>query len=248
MYERHPLVNEPLDTVRLWRYMDLAKFLHLLDKKALHLAALRTFKDPFEGQPPRSVIASMSVQPLDLTTEIRARRLAVIENNLKMFTTSRDCVFASCWHMNEGESAGMWAQYIRAGEGIAIQTTFKRLKAAIPAESHTVSGAVVQYVDYDTTPADFNVLAWGALKRSSYAHENEFRLIALDAAGPAGLTLPVELESLIENVYVAPTTPDWLRGLVTSLLAKYEVDVPVLRSDLMDSPRYLIVPEWVREA
>lgn len=248
MYETHPLVQEPPETKRLWRYMDLAKLLHLLESKSLHLAALRTFDDPFEGHPPRSVIASMSVQPSTLTPQIRAERLAVIENNLKMFKSSRHCVFASCWHMNESESAGMWSQYIRAGEGIAVQTTFEKLKAAISIESHPVHGAMVQYVDFDThVPDHLNIVTWGVLKRSSYAHENEFRLVALDQAGPTGLTLPLDLALLIDNVYVAPTTPDWLYDLVVSLLAKYELDIPVLRSRLLDSPKYFVVPDWATE-
>lgn len=208
MYHTHPHVEEPAGESLLWRYMDLAKFIHLLEFKALHLAALRTFEDPFEGHPPRSVIASMTKEPPNLSPEVRAKRLAIIENNLAMFKNSRNCVFASCWHMNQTESAGMWAQYIRAGEGIAVQTTFEKLKSSIAAQTHLVSGAVVQYVDFEEyEPNEFNVLVWGTLKRSSYSHEREFRLVALDQPGPSGLSIAVDVTQLIERVYVAPTTP-----------------------------------------
>ena len=225
--------------------MDLANFVHLLETRALHLAALRAFSDPFEGPPPRSVIASMSVQPAELTPEVRAERLAVIEKNLGFFKNSRQLLFASCWHMNEGESAGMWAQYIRTGEGIAVQTTFARLKSAIAPDSRVVSGGVAQYVDFETHVLEhINVLLWGVLKRISYHHEREFRLISVDPTGLTGLSLPVDLSQLVENVYVAPTTPDWLYDLLVSLLVRYGLAVPVLRSGLLNAPKYFVVPEW----
>ena len=249
MYLSHPLVEEPQTAAKLWRYMDLAKFLHLLNSASLHLAALRTFEDPFEGHPPKSVIAQLTKQPNDITPKIRTERLAIIENNLKMFKNSRNSVFASCWHMNETESAGMWSQYIRAGEGIAVQTTFERLKTSISEDSHPVSGAIAKYVDFETyVPTDFNVLVWGILKRSSYSHEKEFRLVALQQPGPLGIAAPVNLEVLIENIYVAPTTPNWLLDLIKSLIAKFYIGAPIVRSELLNPPDYFHVPAWAKDA
>ena len=249
MYSSHPLVEEPDAVAKLWRYMDLAKFLHLVNSATIYLAALRTFEDPFEGHPPKSVIAEVTKQPEGFTSEIRAERLAIIENNLKMFKNSRNAVFASCWHMNETESAGMWTQYIRAGEGIAIQTTFDRLRASISESSHPVSGAKAKYVDFETyVPSDYNVLLWGVLKRSSYSHEREFRLIALQPPGPLGIVVPVDLAVLIECIFVAPTTPNWLLDLVKSLVSKFSVVAPVVRSELLNAPDYFQVPAWARDA
>lgn len=247
MYNSHELLKEPQDSAQLWRYMDLAKFLSLLHTKALHLAALRTFEDPFEGHPPRCVVTPLTDEPPGLTEEMRAERLAVIENNLDFFKNSRHLLFASCWHMNEKESAGMWAQYIRSGEGIAVQTTFGRLKESIATENVSVFGAVVQYVDFDLhIPEGFNVVTWAALKRSSYSHENEFRLLAVQADGARGILLPVSLDKLIERVFVAPTTPDWLLSSINSLLALYGIGKEAVRSELLDSPTYLVVPEWAQ--
>ena len=246
MYVTHPLLQEPPDSARLWRYMDFAKFLHLLDAGTLHLAALRTFNDPFEGYPTRSVVTSISTAPSELTPEAEAERRAKVEGHLRLFRRARDKVFASCWHINEQESAGMWTQYVRAGEGIAVQTTFARLKEAIDPQGLSVSGARVQYVDFDSFVAnETNVVSWAALKRESFAHENEFRLIHFTLlSGPSGFALPVKLGALIENVYVAPTTPDWLYKLVMSLLAKFQFQLTVHRSTLADSPEYLASAAW----
>ena len=69
-------------------------------------------------------------------------------------------------------------------------------------------------------------------------------IFALGQPGPSGLSLSVEPTALIENIYVAPTTPDWLHCLVVSLLDHYGLNIPVLRSDLLDAPKYFVVPDW----
>jgi len=37
----------------------------------------------------------------------------------------------NCWHMNDHESAAMWKLYLKSDEGIAIQSTYRKLKDAI---------------------------------------------------------------------------------------------------------------------
>jgi hypothetical protein len=249
MYQPHPLLQEPAPGVCLWRYMDLAKFLALLETNAIYLAALRTFDDPFEGHPPRSAIDPMTVKPDDLAPEVISQRRATIENNLKIFRASRTSVFASCWHMNDDESAGMWSQYIKSGEGLAVRTNFERLTHSISAASPIVSGAIVQYIDFETHPTtDYNVVVWGVLKRASFSHEREFRLVSLQPPGPTGIHVPVQVQDLIEKVYVAPTTPDWMFELIKSLLIRYELDIEVVRSELDQGPKYMALPQWARDA
>jgi hypothetical protein len=249
MYESHPLLQEPTPETCLWRYMDLAKFLALLERKAIHLAALRTFDDPFEGHPPRSAIEPMTVKPDDMNPEVLSRRRATIEHNLQAFQSSRTSVFASCWHMNGEESAGMWSQYIKSGEGLAIRTTFERLRRSICPTGPAVSGAVVQYIDFDTHPTtEYNVVAWGVLKRASFSHEREFRLVSLQPSGPTGIHVQIHAQDLIEQVYVAPTTPDWMFELIKNLLSRYELDTHVVRSELNQGPKYMVLPQWARDA
>lgn len=40
-------------------------------------------------------------------------------------------VFVNCWHLNEYESAAMWDLYLKNEEGVAIQTTFNRIKKSL---------------------------------------------------------------------------------------------------------------------
>lgn len=247
MYQSHPHLIEPPDETLLWRYMDFTKFLALLENQSLHMAALTSFDDPFEGHPPRSVISMFTELPPNLSAEEVSKRREVVENNIQVFEHSRGYVSASCWHANPSESAGMWSQYLRTGEGIAVQTSFARLKQACSASQINVMGSMVQYVDFDTfVPREVNILIWAALKRASFEHEREFRLLSLHGSSTAGFPLQVDLCSLIEAVYVAPTTPTWILDLVHKVLSRYSVKVDVKRSSLQDSPNYYQLPAWVR--
>jgi hypothetical protein len=52
--------------------------------------------------------------------------------------------------MSRYESAAIWSLYAKVGSGIAIRSTVKRLRKAIPAD---VLFGMIMYVDYKT--ADF---------------------------------------------------------------------------------------------
>lgn len=41
--------EKPMSTDKLWRYMDLGKFIHLISAKKLYFASADSFSDPFEG-------------------------------------------------------------------------------------------------------------------------------------------------------------------------------------------------------
>jgi hypothetical protein len=50
MYEEHPVFSPPRNPdSKLWRYMDLAKSLSLLEDEALFFASAASMSDRFEG-------------------------------------------------------------------------------------------------------------------------------------------------------------------------------------------------------
>ena len=71
--------------------------------------------------------------------------------------------------------------YLKSDEGIAIQSTVKRLIDSFAAFADLVYIGVVSYIDYDKDnmrgPGCFNVFDFALLKRISYAYENEIRAI-----------------------------------------------------------------------
>ena len=53
MYEAHPVFDTPPDGARIWRYLDLAKFIWLLKEGALYFPRADKRGDSFEGSIPR---------------------------------------------------------------------------------------------------------------------------------------------------------------------------------------------------
>lgn len=53
-----------------------------------------------------------------------------------------------------------------------------------------------------------------------------------------GLKIKVDVEQLIERVYVAPSCPDWFADLVKSIIQKYGYNFEVIHSRLDEKPVY----------
>ncbi|OAF09230.1 hypothetical protein [Bradyrhizobium neotropicale] len=108
----------------------------------------------------------------------------------------------------------------------------------------------VNYIDYDKESFEqYQMLNFIMHKRLSFAHERELRAIFWemdgspeaqpykDKIGPSGLTIEVQLSSLIENVYVSPTAAaPWFAKLVEDLTAKCGFAFPICHSALATAP------------
>ncbi|MGD0954016.1 MAG: hypothetical protein ABR985_16770 [Methanotrichaceae archaeon] len=169
----------------------------------------------------------------------------------------RKLFFINFWHLNEYESHAMWNQYSKNG-GIAIQSTFDKLCNSLSKIDRTIWIGKVKYIDYRTEaiPED-NTLKPLLHKRKSFEHERELRAIVqpldpglkipydyadaieeiLKKQGQStrGIYLGVDLETLIERIYVSPLAEDWLVNLVKSIIRKYRLDKEVEFSSLADN-------------
>jgi hypothetical protein len=218
--------------------MDVTKLIAFLSDSALFFPRADQLGDAWEGAMSRVNVMLRPQVYKDLTPEQRSQLLPSLS---LMFAKARQEIYISSWHHNDVESAAMWRLYLKSDEGIAVQTTVGRLKDSLEAYLvHSVLIGTVEYLDYDSTfiPED-NMFAPFLCKRRSFAHENEVRAIILDPASVStGVRVAVSLETLIENVYLAPTTPDWILQAVQSLLDRFGISRTVLRSSLSESPVY----------
>jgi hypothetical protein len=156
--------------------------------------------------------------------------------------------------MGADESYAMWRLYDSSGKGVAIKTNAARLKAALQGSAQILGGQV-SYVDYGATYIpEGNVLYPYIHKRKSFAHESEYRLIALwspkalvvnenKVAVQTGPDTPppfvresVDLNALIEAVYVSPDAPSWAAGVVADVVQRCAIGAPVRQSDLSADP------------
>lgn len=230
-------LTQPSDDDIVWRYMDLARFVSLLSSRALFLTRSDLLADKWEGAYSPMNYRKRQSGPLGWSP-----RFDEIES------IRRQRMFISSWHVSPRESAAMWELYQRDGRGVAVQTSWGRLTTSVKGSRSLLVGALVEYMDYDESrvPED-NLFLPFARKRLSFEHEREARLIlwseastnmhlAHAAIGAPGLPIDADLDVLIQRVYVAPDSPNWVVDVVNSLVAQYGWEFEVVRSDLYDGP------------
>jgi hypothetical protein len=243
----------PEDDVRIWRYVDLTKFLSMLEKQSLYFRRFDKLADadPFEGLYTETnlrldtLIPSLPGQvgtPFTTGKEFQQLR----ESVRFVAKKSRSVFFVNCWHASEHESAAMWKLYLKSDEGVAVQSTVRALKRSLRKYSeYEVNIGKVRYIDPSSEAIpEFDLMQLTQFKRKSFEHEKELRVsIWTGQAGKntwqknkyeneAGIYVPIDVGSLIKRVFVSPTAEKWFTQLVRSLCKRYKVRKPVTQSDL----------------
>lgn len=238
----------------IWRYMDLAKFVSLLEKGALFFCRSDLFDDRFEGSYPRGDAVEAALPPMiaaaanDPSLPERVEKAQQMSSWRKQL---RESVLVNCWHRNEHESAAMWKLYVASDKGISIKSTVQRLIDAIRCAEEVYVG-VVQYRDYDCAVLpSMNVFHPFMSKRKSFEHEQELRAVIWDQDRFAGLSgsWPVHkrdcgthaatnLDRLIEGIRVLPGAPTEFRESIASICTKYCITKKPEQSRLDDIPLY----------
>ena len=134
----------------------------------------------------------------------------------------------------------MWRVY--ADRGFAVQTTFERIQIAFDLFRGEVGGAPVEYIDFSRETIPIGNVFTAVLKKDvPYRDEKEFRLLFWKLAlansaigvGTNGVRVNVDLNKLIERIYVSPrlkTIPDNLARLVEAKNLECPIVSSVVRS------------------
>ena len=253
---------EPGGDEKLWRYMDLPKYLNLLTTNKIRFTRSDLLGDYFEGSTTAPTKQQMvdflsSMFPKGSDSEHQISNLLNQEVNVNTFT--RTHIYINSWHLNDGESEAMWKIYSKEF-GIAIVSTTNRILESMQTEENILK-SLVKYIDYqaDEIPPG-NYLSPFTYKRLSFKHEEEFRLLLyhkpedlgpflsempsydyLSNAMPSGIHVPVNLDKLISVVHVSPFAPDWYFESVRDLSAMLNFTFEVKKSSLdpgVSSPVY----------
>lgn len=258
MYLDDPIYPKPDDQdTKIWRYIDIPKFLSLIDNRALFFSRADHLGDPFEGSIPQTEgqinlnLDPNSGKPGSIVySDDRTPHEAYTIHDF-----FRKTGYVCSFHINSYESAALWS---RGKQGIAIQSTFTRLCNCFHVDrENTVKIGIVKYIDYskdskDTIPVSKNAYLTHIHKWKCYEHEKELRAIitfprqifpnggelpkeVLDNF-PKGLLIPVDLDILIEQIYIAPKSPVWIKELLTSISQKYGLNKEIMPSILDQSP------------
>lgn len=232
-YTEHPAFALPPDIdTPVWRYMRLARLLSMLQTRELYFARADTLGDPFEGSYSRANLQQKDT----IVGRVDTRQLR-----------ERSCV--NCWHLNDAESAAMWKVYGASDHAVAVRSTTRRLIASIREHGHPIYIGCVQYIDYDRTPVPEHNLYHALLhKRLSFEHEHEVRAITShdprfrrppEGEMPEGVEVMVEIEELVEAIYVAPDAPrDFLPTVGRAVADSGFPNIPIRQSRLGESPLF----------
>lgn len=188
--------------ITLWRYMSLPKFIHLISTSGLYFSLPTQFEDPFETHLPRKVYDSIAenISSCLHTNETDKKYLIASHRNTYLSQ------LISCWHASELESEAMWKLYSQDKQSIAIRTTSHKLIDSLEDIPPSARAGLVQYIDFDNPPT-LNHIDQVFLKRSSYAHEREFRITfrqqSLFPKGHGDL-YKCNISKLISDVIISP--------------------------------------------
>lgn len=236
----------------IWRYVDFTKFVSLLDSRCLYFARCDRLDDSFEGSSPEKNVHHRLTDPFFEGMPEDWAGASIESERLR--------TFVNCWNLSDRESAALWGLYVPPQGGVAIQSTFRRLTESFDHDhedegqhEEAVLVGKVRYIDYANDKFEPTVLAPFFHKRHSFEFESEVRalinpLVTHSHEEPVvvpppdgtvtGMTVRVDLERLVEAIYISPTAPDWFADLVRSLALQYGCMAEVRQSDLAKSPIY----------
>ncbi|WP_136668722.1 DUF2971 domain-containing protein [Flavobacterium sp. H122] len=232
MYVKHSNISleEDPNTV-IWKYLDLSKFLDLLLSERMFMSRSDKFEDQYEGT-------------FSEPTYEEIKKIA--ENNPKFldyYKSHRESIVVSSWHINEYESFAMWQIFTKNNEGLAIQSTLGRLKEALQPE-HNFEQYIgeVNYIDYKKEYIPFeNTFFPFLFKRKSFQYEREVRVLTDVSTKKLtindGLKIHIDINTLIEKIYIHPKSENWYKKLVIELVEKlgfgFEIEKSDLESDIL---------------
>jgi len=260
---RYILTNSTIrpisEKTRLWRYLTFEKFVWLLEKAKLYHTRLDLLGDPFEGS-----LTKVYVMQRDTGQLLPTRQSGLspeqerINNKAQLYTR-----FASCWHASPHETEAMWKLYATTHAGVAIVSNPSRLQQSVDLSSYPGKGILgpVEYLDFDKDemilPKSFGREARpGLLKRKSFEHENEVRgliyftnhskipssfdfsqMIELfQSSAPLGISVDVNLELLIEEIYISPLAASYFKDVVQILIERHGMADRIRISKLSETP------------
>src|SRR3954469_2935546 len=162
MVQEHEEFEQIEDGEILWRYQDVARYIDLLLKRQLFFSRADSFEDPFEGKynkqsTEESLKSNLEKMPEESKTKENIEQAKQQINEMKQeHEEKRTEVAVSSWHINKDENYAMWKIYAKGFYGIALQTTYERLKRCFDVADKPIYIGRVVYYDERHDPIPFH--------------------------------------------------------------------------------------------
>ena len=232
--------RQPSSDSRVWRYLNFTQLMSILERNSIWFSNISTFNDPYEGTIPRKNIEN-EIEQIASESDIDMETARMVHEMVISGNKYNESGLVNCWNKSEYESAALWEQYIEATEGVAISTSVERLKRSLEDTPMELTFGEVKYINYETERIPDGILPTFYHKRKSFQHENEYRISFLpesEDSTPVGEYINVDVDTLIDKLYLAPTTQNWFSDQVKEVLETYNVDCELVQSDINSDPVY----------
>jgi hypothetical protein len=226
-------------SLEIWRYIAVEKFALLMSRKELWFTRADLLGDEHEGSLPDSIINERQQRLKD------SRVREIIERGSK---AGRKNVFVSCWSMQAPEVLSMWKIYTPNATGIAIKTTVGRLVGCFLSKPHDLFDNYearieeVTYIDFLSHEAASDAFDRFTHKQKAYSYEKEIRTIlsympTVDEL-PIGIGIEVDLDILIDEIYVSHSRGDGLEPFVDDLLRENNMKKVIAHPPFVRAPKF----------
>jgi hypothetical protein len=237
----------PADETIIWRYMDLPKFLSLLEQKALYFALCDELEDKWEAR----------IHRADFNAWVNCMGPESAARVKEGFDRLHASVAVNCWYRGDEESVAMWTLYTQTQYGIAIRSNIGRLKRALEPSPLQIQIGMVEYRNLDDSscePLDPKLVPAQMFlfqKRLCYQHERELRAYTFAPPTSAskakrrsrhrelpehGPLVSVDLAELVETVRLGPHFPSWAKALIELALERAHIHPAISESAAFAPP------------
>ena len=247
MYEDDTNLEKPRnENVTIWRYIDFTKLISLLFKESLYFTRVDKFEDPFEGSLSKANVKLRSSNFKGILPHYEITTLS------EFYKTFVKLTYVNCWHLGGYQSAALWQAYLQNYNGIAIRSTYKRLRDCFKATKYKINIGKVNYINYKKDLIPEGTLYPYFHKRKNFKDEKELRAViqqfAYKKSGEInwnkspfneGLHVKIDLEKLIDRIYLAPRCQPWQVEIIYELVNKCRLDKKVLKSPIYDKDKIM---------
>ncbi len=242
----------PKSDYKIVKYLDLTKFMSLIQNNSLFFCRLDKLEDKFEGttsRPNREArinylqnIAKSNYLDIPLSDE---DILSKVDDNYELERSLKPLTCVNCWNKNVNESAALWKIYSSFTNGIMLKSSIKKLKKSLESTVEEIQLSEIKYLNYsiDMMP-DGNTNYPVIHKHVCYSYEEEIRLIFMKNPEfgffydwnkekiQEGQNLKVDLDIMIDEIIISPYAPNWFFELVKDISYNYKLDKPIKKSEL----------------
>lgn len=239
------IIGQNLDPeMKVYRYMSLKQFMHFIENNKTYLTRISSWDDTWEAP------------TMKLPMQHEDGRLSK-----PVYSSGMD-LFAQCW-TSKKESDAMWRIYSASKDGIKIGTTVKKFELLEGPRRYAVDEIfyyenLMEGLKYcDQHSSIMRIFREGLIKRDEFSHEQEIRLITINAPNTLEkvlkdeenyLELNLNAKDFIEEIVIDPRAEEYYVETIKKYCERVGIEVVPKKSDLYNDDVFgqtKLVGKWI---